>query len=293
MSAFSSEAAREFPRLAVLTPSYNRPNGLLRVHESLSRQKVDLEWLHIVVDDASSPLIDPAAIFPDRSRLEFHRNCGNFGPLVTRNIAIECGLRWGADLFAFVDDDDEVADGFFEYISDVWREQRHVGWYVSRCLFGDGQTSNGNPWPETDGIYDWFDDVQLSRRFCSDVMHVVSAERIRNVRFSKFGRYQREWTFLAGLARGGGFYASNRITKIVVYGDDGMTRNTRGPAPDLPTIWNYVAKPLMLVRNRPGSATAWLLLLRQSSLVLPRLILLSAKRMKAIFRGDVSATSAQ
>jgi glycosyltransferase involved in cell wall biosynthesis len=210
--------------------------------------------------------------------LLFHRHARNRGPLAARNTAIELALSHGADLVAFIDDDDTAAEGFFCYVAQMWRNHREVGWYVSRCRF-IGPHPGTAAWPGRDGLYDWFDDMQLERRFGADVMHVVASSRLRGVRFARWGRYQREWTFLARLARGGGFYASDRVTKESAYAPDGISLSRRGPAPDLATCLNYVSKPAVIAWHRPRSAKAWKALLRQLLRFPLRLALLAAARL--------------
>jgi glycosyltransferase involved in cell wall biosynthesis len=284
--ALSETCASEFlggatPRIAVVTASYNRLDGLRRLHASLLRQAQRSNWIHVIVDDNSFPELDPRGICDDLQRVHFERNVVNSGPLVTRNCAIDRALDYGADVIAFVDDDDFVVDEFFEYISTMWNAHRGVGWYVSRCRFMGQDSPNYHVWPESDGIYDWFDDMQLERKFGADVCHVVAASRIKDVRFSSRGRNQREWTLLAKLARQGGFYASNRVTKISTYSPDGLTLNSRGLAPDLVSCWNFVSKPAILVLNRPRSVRAWKMLFRQAAAFPVRLCILAAQ---SVFR---------
>ncbi|MCQ4165475.1 glycosyltransferase family 2 protein [Tahibacter harae] len=266
------------PRLAILTASYNRRDSLRRLHRALARQACALDWLHVVVDDASDPPITEADVGAQPGRLVFHRNTRNRGPLVTRNTGLDIALAENVELIAFVDDDDTVTPDFFCYVTDMWTNHHDVGWYVSRCRF-TGETPGSAVWPEADGVYDWFDDMQLRRRFGADVMHVVAARRLQGVRFSTWGRHQREWTLLARLARGGGFYATDRITKIATYSPDGLTLRKRGPAPDLATCAGYVAKPAVIALRRPRSLTAWRALARQLVRFPLRLGLLALRRL--------------
>ena len=266
------------PRLAILTASHNRRDSLRRLHRALAQQDCALDWLHVVVDDASEPPIAEADIDAQPGRLAFRRNPRNLGPLLTRNTALEIALAHAADLVAFVDDDDTVTPDFFCYVTNMWTNHHDVGWFVSRSRF-TSEVPGSDVWPAADGVYDWFDDMQLHRRFGADVMHVIAARRLAGVRFSTWGRYQREWTFLARLARGGGFYASNRITKESSYAPDGLTLRKRGPAPDLATCVGYLAKPAVITLHRPFSLTAWRMLGRQLLRFPLRLALLALRRL--------------
>jgi glycosyltransferase involved in cell wall biosynthesis len=267
------------PTLAVVTASHDRRDSLARLHRALAAQDTALEWVHVVVDDASDPPIAEADVGAQPGRLIFRRNARNVGPLATRNTALDLALAHGVDLVAFVDDDDTVTPDFFCYVTDMWRSHHDTGWFVSRCRVVGSAVPGSDAWPAADGVYDWYDDMQLRRRF-GDAMHVVAARRLDGVRFSTWGRHQREWTLLARLARGGGFYATNRITKETTYHPDGLTRRKRGPAPDLATCIGYVTKPAVIALHRPLSPTAWRVLARQLLRLPLRLTLLALRRAR-------------
>ncbi|MDO9472277.1 MAG: glycosyltransferase family A protein [Caulobacter sp.] len=267
------------PRLAVITPSYNREAGVRRLYRSLVDQTEELDWIHVVVDDCSPTQPDYSDLTDADPRFIFLRNARNQGPLISRNRAIDVAVANGADLIAFIDDDDYAADTFFDYVKDIWTKHREVGWYISRCAFV-GETAPEDRGFPPDGLYDWFDDMQLRRRFANDVTHVVSTRRLGSIRMAKTGRNQREWTMLAKLARSGGFYASDRVTKIVEYHDAGLTLRPRGIAPDFISCWNYVSKPLTYVINRPTSAVAWTVFAGQLARFPVRLLALAWRRVR-------------
>jgi glycosyltransferase involved in cell wall biosynthesis len=263
-------------KLAVVTPTFNRPEGVLRLLRSLRAEPQIVDWRLIVVDDASTVTLsdevrrDAAVIV--------HRNATNEGPLVSRNRALDIAVKVGADVVAFVDDDDYLAPAFFEYVIRMWTSHRSVGWFVSRCEFVGSVPHHEVVWPLSDGLFDYFDDMQLQRRFVSDVMHVMTVDRIGRIRFSSRGRVRREWTFLSKIARRGPFYASNEVTKVVEYRDDGLTATPQGRAPDLLTCCDYVMKAATIVRARPASFLAWRRLARQIFLLPVRLLFLVASR---------------
>ena len=272
-------------RLAIVTPSFNRGEGLRRLHQSLRRQRSALEWCHIVVDDASHEPITSGSICGDSSRLIVVRNERNSGALVSRNRALDAGESWGASHFAFVDDDDFVEPWFFDYLIEVVGVRAEIGWYVSRCRFLGHQPASAEVWPDSDGVFDWFDDMQIKRRFCPDVMHVISAERIGSARFSTLGRRQREWLFLAKIAQRGGFYASNARTKVATYEAGGLTLGSRSPDEELCAVWNYVQKQLVLVWNRPSSVIAWRGLLRQMLAAPVRVLQFFVRKLSMVANG--------
>ena len=235
------------PRIAVVTATCNRLEGLQRLHRSLSRQTVEVDWLHVLIDDASERRFEASDVGSDPTVLEIHRNAENVGPLISRNTGIDVAQSHGVDLIAFVDDDDYVTEDFFEYLVEEWRSRRNIGWFVSRCRYEGQNIPSCVDWPAEDGLFDWFRDVQVNRVLAGDAMHVVSSERLGTKRFSRLGRFQREWTLLARLAEEGPFYATDRVTKIVAYSSGGLTLQDRGRAPDLISCWNHVSKTAVVL----------------------------------------------
>lgn len=243
--------------LAIITPTYQRDAGIKNLYDSIACQAPSgIKWHFIIINDSpdsSTACLD--AIASD-SRVIIHHNTTNLGPLISRNTGIEIATKLGADAVAFIDDDDRLAADAFQHISKLWKEHSNIGWLVSRCEFHGISEGFSDRFPETDGEYDWFLDMQLHRRF-SDVFHIISLQRIGQIRFSSRGRHQREWTFLSQLAKSGHFFAANRVTKIVQYEETGLSNTKRGIAPDLLTVWNYLAKPTVVLWNRPMHPVAW------------------------------------
>ena len=243
--------------LAVITPTYQRDAGIKNLYDSIIRQDSSgIKWHFIIINDSPNTSTSCLETIASDSRVVLHQNATNLGPLISRNTGIEIAFNLGAEAVAFIDDDDRLASDAFQHIAKLWQQHSGIGWLVSRCEF-HGMTDNiSDRFPETDGVYDWFLDMQLYRRF-SDVFHIISLQRIGNIRFSSRGRHQREWTFLSQLAKSGCFFATNHVTKIVQYEDTGLSNTKRGMAPDLLTIWNYLAKPTVVLWNRPAYLAAW------------------------------------
>jgi glycosyltransferase involved in cell wall biosynthesis len=269
--------ARTLPRLAVVTPTFNRHALVERLHKSLLSQAATLDWVHIVVDDGSESDL-ALSRFRNSDQVRFVRNNLNRGPLVCRNIAVDIAVREKADLIAFIDDDDYVTDAFFSYVLRIWKEQPEVGWYITRCAYVGQYAPKQQRWPVHDGLYGYARDMQLNPKFTSDVTHVVSIARLGSRRFSRFGVYQREWTLLSKLARDGDFYASHDCFTVREYLETGLTNTKRGRAPDLISVVNYVQKPFTIVTLAPRSIVAWRRFVRQLLAFPIRLLILAVSK---------------
>lgn len=251
------------PYLGVITATHNRLTSLRRLHASLSRQRISLDWVHVVVDDHSSPAIFPEAICANDAHLVFIANDQNSGPLISRNRALDIAMELNVDMIAFIDDDDDVTEDFFEYIVKCWKDYPDTGWYVTRCIFVGEHAPSYAPWPALEGLYDYARDLQLYPKFYSDMAHVFKAGRIGELRFSTRGRFEREWTLLAQIAKSGGLYASTERYKFVEYLPGGITLAEREPANDPIVIVTYLQKSLLLLRLAPTAPRAWARVIRQ------------------------------
>ena len=188
-------------RLGIVTPTYERPELLWRLHRSLAEGAGNdggVDWLHCVVDDGS------AADYADAlarcnaltGRLRADR-IPNAGALAARNRAIDLAMAAGCTHLAFMDDDDTVVPGGLARVAARIREHPDARWLLFPSVWPDGRTV---PWPERPTTVSWFADVVLGRRFGSDNLIVVATGLVGATRFSRRGRNQREWQFLLRLS---------------------------------------------------------------------------------------------
>lgn len=98
------------PLVTVVIPTRNRPHLLERAVASVACQEVPLEI--VVVDEASSPPVEPSSVWPGPTRIVRHD--APRGPAVARNVGAAAGQ---APFVAFLDDDD------------VWYPEK-----LARCL---------------------------------------------------------------------------------------------------------------------------------------------------------------
>ena len=95
----------------VVIPTYNRPERLLRTLESLQRQAFR-RFAVVVVDDGGTPALEPFIPVALRESLALRViRIENGGPARARNIGLAAG---SAPFIAFIDDDVDVAPGWFE-----------------------------------------------------------------------------------------------------------------------------------------------------------------------------------
>jgi len=186
-------------KIGIITPTYNRPDYLLRAHMSLGGDEKDYDWCHYVVDDGSK--IDYADVFERcfniSGRLKTTRII-NSGALIARNYAIEMALSEGCTHLTFLDDDCILAEGALNVINEKINMHKDSKWLLFNSkVEGLPECNVTNVVKEVS----WFEDVVLKRKFGSDNLIVVDTALVGRTRFSNRVRNQREWKFFYNLSK--------------------------------------------------------------------------------------------
>lgn len=239
------------PMLAVITPTYNRADRVRNLHQRLLDLGRQSNWIHVIVDDCSPHAVDFSGCGFSEDKLILHRRSLNGGPLAARNDAIDIAMDKGADIFAFIDDDDLPAANFFPYVQRMWDQNTGIGWFVSRCKFVGKYIPENAEAQLDDGVYNFIDESLVGSRLSCDLVHVLTRDRLGRLRFSRYGRTQREWTLFLKLAQNGPFYFSNEQTKIVEYLDSGLTLGVGDTYSDIHACLNYFLRAYCLLLVRP------------------------------------------
>ena len=94
-------------KIGIITPTYNRPELLLRLHKTLLVTGSGVDWLHCVVNDGSAANYEAVRGVCERlSGRLIYKRITNSGPLAARNHAIDLALEAGCSHLCFIDDDD-------------------------------------------------------------------------------------------------------------------------------------------------------------------------------------------
>lgn len=90
------------PSISVVIPTYNRPRALARALESVANQTTPADEI-IVVDDGSTPVVDPTSFVETPVAVTIVRNESSIGAAGARNLGVAAAR---SDFIAFLDDDD-------------------------------------------------------------------------------------------------------------------------------------------------------------------------------------------
>lgn len=272
-------------KLAVITPTYNRPELLQRLHMSLAQTGAGYDWWHYVVDDGSHESYAEAieACKRETARLTYRR-IANSGALVARNHAIEMAMADGRTHLCFIDDDDIASDNGISGIMDVIACEQAENWFVFASR-KNGKLPVG--WPSKPTRVRWFEDIVLDRALGSDNLIVVASKIVGSTRFSTKGRNQREWTFFLDL--------SETVNEVLVhpalaitkeYRADGLTAQARRKTLSRIQLSNNIERAWRYWRRAPLRTDLFLNFVKQ---LCGALVNLTFTRFASVF-GHVNAT---
>lgn len=264
-------------KIAVITPTYNRPELLARLHNSLRSQTGSVDWIHIVIDDCSS-LISPISTIIDPQTVYIRLN-RNSGPLIARNIGLKRAHALGYAWVCFVDDDDYLVPHAFETIEQTVRSHPCARF----LMFGSGPEISPMTakWPKEITRVSWITDIAVGVRYGVDNFVVLSVAIVGDARFSEFGRSQREWTFFARVARGWDeVLVCPDSLRVHHYLEGGLTHTTNRDSASLAGVWNILSRAIVYYSLKPTSLKLGLRLAKQLSLLPLRLALVGWQTCK-------------
>ena len=269
--------------IAIITPTYNRPELLRRLHDSLVQQvECDIGWIHIVVDDNSSSRMDWVDLC-NHNRLHYHRLASNVGAPRARNVGLELAEKLDASHVCFVDDDDYLQ---FDALTVVHRylcqypSEKHL---IFRSF--NAATKASVDWPIYPTRASWIVDVVRDRRYGSDNFVVLKMCLIRGLRFSALGRTQREWTFFAA--------ASRRCDQVLVcpecirvheYLPNGLTMSTAQGNKNFGSIWNILHRSCVYFTLHPNSFVFFVQLIKQVAIFPLRVLLVLLFKLRSFWK---------
>ena len=251
-------------KIGAITPTYNRPNLLLRLHESIQHTGEGVDWIHCGVDDGSKEsyqaVVEQCA---KASGLMRYKRIQNSGALIARNHALDMAIDEGCTHFCFVDDDDYLIRQGLLKVSNRLEEFSDQDWFVfkSKKNIAEAQAV----WPDKPARYSWFNDIVINQRFGSDNFVVVSASLVGKTRFTLRGRNQREWTFFHELsAKNDTVIVCPDTILHVEYQNDGLSNCAHNAAISSPEqIMNSMDRAFQYWLRRPTSLRLTLRLVRQ------------------------------
>ena len=253
MLTMNTDLTQEQYLLAVVIPSYNRPDLLVEALISLQEQTYT-NWRAIIVNDAST--VDYTELknrFENDPRIRFVRREVNGGV----NQACNTGLDYlakenGIAFIAIMDDDDVYAPDYFDEAVKMMRLYPEYSWFMSNN-FGDQKKSSTTITKE--GELDYVDDY-IYGKFRGDKGRLIAAWILIDLRFDGRFRSSHRWVFFTDIAQHTKIWAfpHNSIQKR--YMEGGITKAVKRPK-TLMDIYYSFYKHWHVIRLRPKKLAAY------------------------------------
>jgi glycosyltransferase involved in cell wall biosynthesis len=253
-------------RFAIVTPTYNRPDRLLRCGDSVFAQTYE-HWTWIVSNDGSTADYSDVESKLNDDRVIFLKAPSNGGVLRARNLALDQIDPDKYDFVVFLDDDDQLTKDCLLVATQQIENHAQYQWFVSDVEnIATGKTT-GKP-ISANRSADYLVDFILTRSILGDKTHIISVDAIGEYRFNPKGR--EEWTLLSQIANKHRIWLYSHISKQCEYLESGITSNRRPPgsrdgygAGDFIRAFAPIRRAATVIKLRPFHWQAHTMLYRQ------------------------------
>lgn len=213
-------------KYSIITPTYKRPDKLIRCVESILSQKRNMEngeevssfdFELIVVND--SPVYD-YSFFENYlnkikeenlklfAKIKYFINEKNMGVNYSRNYALDYVSKdVTSDYIIFLDDDDWLSCNALETANKVIKNNLNQKWYVSNLAKEDNTSFTKNK--TNKNIINYFYNYLLLKNFSGDVTHTIKSEIATQFRFSNKIKNGEEWTYFIQIPHNFFYYDNN------------------------------------------------------------------------------------
>ncbi len=225
-------------KYSIITPTYRRPDALLRAITSvLSQSHTDFE--HIIINDNPGDGTKERVEALADDRIVFLEQASNSGVNAARNRGLSA-IAPDSDRVIFLDDDDYLAPNALAALLHLIQTTKSPWLVTARGTAANTPTTHGTAARQ----YRYLRDYLVSRRFRGDATHCIDTTYIHGplatLRFPTTIRQAEEWLFYAGL----GQYTTFNYVPIVTtltegYATDGLNhryRSTRSQLVLIPTL---------------------------------------------------------
>lgn len=201
----------------IITPTYNRPDALLKCLRSVIAQK-HTYWRIIIIND--SPDYNYNA-FEENEMFKLHssnivyiKNQNNMGVNFSRNVGLDYinqypfrvekgGLENENEYAVFLDDDDWLAPNALEKLNKILKnisQKENYKWLIANRSLLDGTSLSHIGKQNKDKCISSFNwEFLLLRQSSGDVTHAIERRLALSARFSKKVKQGEEWLYFSQL----------------------------------------------------------------------------------------------
>ncbi len=227
-------------KFSIVTPTYKRPEGLLRAVDSLMAQ-YHTDWEMIIINDnPGDGTLEQLSAYQD-PRIKFIEQDANLGANAARNRGLD-SIASDCDRVVFLDDDDYLAPNALATMKALIIKTSSPWLVTARGITREVPTTITR---KTSPTHHYVRDYLVTRRFSGDATHAIAAGYIRGtharLRFPTTIRQGEEWLFYAALGRMTPFYYEPVVTTLTEgYTAAGLNNRRRSLATQLQTIPDLV-----------------------------------------------------
>lgn len=205
-------------KLSIVTATYNRPELLERMIDSVLKQTYK-NWELIITDDSTNDetkkLIEK---YLDNPQIVYQKNKSNEGLPHSRNRGIDVA---NGEWVTFLDDDDIYTDSIaLQRVVNILKSNSS-DWHVFNRVNRDGISFTKYFKSGDDGYYNWTQDFLFGKTIRGDCVHFIKKDLIANTRYR--GENRAEWYFWYDLAKKGNCKYNNVKVVQAEYLPDGMS----------------------------------------------------------------------
>jgi len=205
-------------KITIITPTYNRPDLLIRAIKS-ARSQTFQDWEMIIVDDSTiqEAIQKNTEIVQVDTRIKYIKNPHNMGAAHCRNLALDDAAGEWVTLL----DDDDV---FYESASLDTMHSESISdtdstWHTFMCVKPDGEAIT-RQLVDKDS-YNWIKDFLYGKSFRGDATHLIKRDLIADIR--NYGSQRSEWQFWYNLAEKSNFIYHPIPIVVREYLEGGLT----------------------------------------------------------------------
>jgi glycosyltransferase involved in cell wall biosynthesis len=216
-------------KFSIITPSFQRPELLLRAAQSvLSSSYKDFEI--VIIND--SPKFDYSFFenflqnlkekdLETFEKIKYIKNQKNEGVNFSRNLALE-NLNTNSDYILFLDDDDFLTENALQELFLILKE-KNFDWLAT-----DRGTLDKNLVKQKviKDYYNYFSEVLILKFITGDMTHCIKTKIVKNINFCKVVKQGEEWYFFSQI-KSKMYYQNLITTKSNGYLDSGLTKKLK------------------------------------------------------------------
>ncbi len=182
-------------KFSIITPTYKRPNELMRAIKSVLEQDY-INWEMIIINDSPDfnySSIENSNILKDE-RIKYFKNKENMGVNYSRNFALE-NISPDSDYIIFLDDDDYLNKDAIEKIN-LELKKENINWLTTNRVKENLETiTNIKPKYKNKKDFSYFCDYLIFKNISGDATHIIKKDIATKYKFSEKIKNGEEWFF--------------------------------------------------------------------------------------------------